>query len=672
MELQAAQLSALVADARGREDESRGGAPPPAENIDTILVKVPPGYATGARMQIQLPDGRTIAFVVPETGQGAGMDRHVQLKIPPVVERVRGALQSAGSRIGRAVSPARGEGGGRTHAGGSVSPGRSLRNIGERISRVVSPGRSRTGGGGGSNWFGSGRSPSPEIAARRRPSSARGTGGGSGVRESKSRLKYQQRIVEAEATLHTLESWGESTAEVERELKAMRAIVAKEDDLMRSAETSSYAESTEVAQRRRVEDKELARAVKASHETALEDEQRRKQALAKEIDQLSLLLSMADKDTPQKPSGPGSEWPIITPDLARQYGAFFDSLAMMPNSAPECRLASPAAVWDLLTKSGLQADALQHICSLAFGNPSEGVILSEFELVMHLTKGATTGLALPHRLPAHLTFVDREQQTADNRIRALEHMLSQAKVAGGSADGFTDESVQLRLQNMENELVGLRREKAALQAAAAETPAAGAVMAAGGGGGLSAGEVSALRAKVALLQQQLSELQPEDGEAEGSWDGSLESAQEGLRACAEKLMEGDESAQGEFDLWDRRISTHPDHLAEEARKMAEWENLERPHFAAALEQLRALIPATILRSSRAALESSGMPAKLSQRLWEKRVLWFVRMQPAAIAKVHFADLSTKYSFHGGHASVSVVVRLACGRRADAGDVLAVV
>lgn len=38
-----------------------------------------------------------------------------------------------------------------------------------------------------------------------------------------------------------------------------------------------------------------------------------------------------------------------------------------------------------------------------------------------------------------------------------------------------------------------------------------------------------------------------------------------------------------------------------------------------------------------------MPEPLLKRLWEKRVLWFVRMQPTAIAKLHMADLATKYT-----------------------------
>ena len=37
-----------------------------------------------------------------------------------------------------------------------------------------------------------------------------------------------------------------------------------------------------------------------------------------------------------------------------------------------------------------------------------------------------------------------------------------------------------------------------------------------------------------------------------------------------------------------------------------------------------------------------MPEALLKRLWDKRVLWFVRMQPTAIAKLHMADLATKY------------------------------
>ena len=37
-----------------------------------------------------------------------------------------------------------------------------------------------------------------------------------------------------------------------------------------------------------------------------------------------------------------------------------------------------------------------------------------------------------------------------------------------------------------------------------------------------------------------------------------------------------------------------------------------------------------------------MPDAMLKRLWDKRVLWFVRMQPTAIAKLHMADLATKY------------------------------
>jgi hypothetical protein len=122
---------------------------------------------------------------------------------------------------------------------------------------------------------------------------------------------------------------------------------------------------------------------------------------------------------------------------------------------------------------------------------------------------------------------------------------------------------------MEAALAAERYERQLLENERADAPAMGAVMGGGGGGGLSEQEVSALRAKVALLQKQLGDLQTDEDSDE--WDGTLESAHVALREAAERLMEGDESVQPEFDQWDKRISTHPDHLAAEARKLAEWE-----------------------------------------------------------------------------------------------------
>lgn len=41
-----------------------------------------------------------------------------------------------------------------------------------------------------------------------------------------------------------------------------------------------------------------------------------------------------------------------------------------------------------------------------------------------------------------------------------------------------------------------------------------------------------------------------------------------------------------------------------------------------------------------------MPVEFAKRLFERRVLWFVWMEPAAISRLHFADLSAKFSYHG--------------------------
>ena len=73
----------------------------------------------------------------------------------------------------------------------------------------------------------------------------------------------------------------------------------------------------------------------------------------------------------------------------------------------------------------------------------------------------------------------------------------------------------------------------------------------------------------------------------------------------------------------------------------DWSRKERPKFAEALTKLRGVVPPDILRTTRRHLEAAGMPEPLLKRLWDKRVLWFVRMQPTAIAKLHMADLATK-------------------------------
>ena len=58
----------------------------------------------------------------------------------------------------------------------------------------------------------------------------------------------------------------------------------------------------------------------------------------------------------------------------------------------------------------------------------------------------------------------------------------------------------------------------------------------------------------------------------------------------------------------------------------------------ALYELRSVIPEGITRSSKAQLLEQGVSTHLLERLWNKRILWLVRMEPGLILNIHAAEL----------------------------------
>ena len=180
-------------------------------------------------------------------------------------------------------------------------------------------------------------------------------------------------------------------------------------------------------------------------------------------------------------------------------------------------------------------------------------------------------------------------------------------------------------------------------------------------------EAAGLREQVARLQGQLRSAQETPGGDLGDWDGTLDAAEGGkhthgvnhisaaflarllviaaLREAMERLAAGDDKAEPDYEKWALRVSTHPDHLAAESRKAEAWEAKERPKRAAALAFMRGVVPADILETTRGSLQQrDGMSEPLLRRLWEKRVLWFVRMHERVVAKIHPTDLKLKYAY----------------------------
>ena len=60
-----------------------------------------------------------------------------------------------------------------------------------------------------------------------------------------------------------------------------------------------------------------------------------------------------------------------------------------------------------------------------------------------------------------------------------------------------------------------------------------------------------------------------------------------------RLMEGDESAQNDFDKWGKILKTHPEEIAREEREEKEWLEVEGPLSDQALETMRGYVEMTI-------------------------------------------------------------------------------
>ncbi|KAJ8601435.1 hypothetical protein CTAYLR_005921 [Chrysophaeum taylorii] len=154
-------------------------------------------------------------------------------------------------------------------------------------------------------------------------------------------------------------------------------------------------------------------------------------------------------------------------------------------------------------------------------------------------------------------------------------------------------------------------------------------------------ELSTLQQQIALLKKQLTaagvqavELIP------------LAQAREKMNAAVKRLMDGDMDAEKEVEKYDQIIRMHPDYEKEEAEKAAKWVEDTRPANLSAQTEMRKLVPPDVRSVSLADLEEKGLPQGLVRRLWTKKATWLVRFHPDDTAKLHIADLLSKYNNQG--------------------------
>ena len=127
---------------------------------------------------------------------------------------------------------------------------------------------------------------------------------------------------------------------------------------------------------------------------------------------------------------------------------------------------------------------------------------------------------------------------------------------------------------------------------------------------------------------------------------TFEKAEEKLKSTLARLLMGDESASDEYDKWDHFVRNHPKYKEQEELKQDLWKKENEVINRAAVRVLRTIVPADIVSNCTLPLLETSLPKAVARRVWTKKALWLTRISTDHIAKLHVADLQTKYSCQG--------------------------
>ena len=152
-----------------------------------------------------------------------------------------------------------------------------------------------------------------------------------------------------------------------------------------------------------------------------------------------------------------------------------------------------------------------------------------------------------------------------------------------------------------------------------------------------------------LLCQMLTKQLESHGDSAITEVVSLEEAQKKLRKALEILMNGEDAsgeAEKDFEKWDKFIRNHPEHIAEQKRILAKWDEDNAEVNATKLKVMRTFVPPDVWSSSQARLSEAGLSKATAKRIWSKKVLWLTRAEKSFMARLHAADLNLTYSIQG--------------------------
>lgn len=155
-------------------------------------------------------------------------------------------------------------------------------------------------------------------------------------------------------------------------------------------------------------------------------------------------------------------------------------------------------------------------------------------------------------------------------------------------------------------------------------------------------QIKALQTKLKALESAL------DVDFDGlDWDGTLDDAEAKMKMCIPRLMSDDikesQAAQSEFDQWDKLIRNHADYVKREEEKWKIWEEEEKPKCEEACAEMKKMVPREVLSGvSETFLKNKGLSPNAAKRVMGTKILQFLYLEKDVIAKLHIADLSSRY------------------------------
>eukprot|EP01038_Epipyxis_sp_PR26KG_P012425 gene12425-16667_t len=112
-----------------------------------------------------------------------------------------------------------------------------------------------------------------------------------------------------------------------------------------------------------------------------------------------------------------------------------------------------------------------------------------------------------------------------------------------------------------------------------------------------------------------------------------------------------------FDKLIRTLEIHLKYKQEKEEERAAWYAEMSPFCMLALDEMRGFIPPFRFECSELHLVEQGLSKSLAKRIYGRKCLWLIRLDPTSISKIHINDLQNKYGYDAQNLDIIEIAAL---------------